>query len=99
MSKKKKKPTPIQHRPQPRALTPKLERQLDQINDLLKQGDAAEALRQLETLHNANPRQPDILSELIRIAALAEDKQTYLRYALRLSQLLPSDGDSCAITR
>lgn len=91
--KKAKKSTPPQHRPQPKSLTPKLERQLDQVNALLREGNTGEAVRLLEELHQTNPRQPDILNELINLYANIEDKQNYLRYAQRLFQLLPGDED------
>lgn len=98
MAKKKKKSTPVQHRPQPKALTPKLERQLEHIDELLADGETTEAGRQLEELHQTNPRNPDILWELLRIFAQVDDKRHYLRYAQRLAELIPGDEDALKAT-
>ena len=43
-NKNKKKSPPVQHRPQPKTLTPKLERQLDHVDSLLREGATAEAI-------------------------------------------------------
>ncbi len=92
-NKNKKKSSPVQHRPQPKALTPKLERQLEHVDSLLREGETAEAINELEELHQANPRQPDILHELVRISQEVDDRRRFLRYAQRLTELLPGDED------
>lgn len=70
-----------------------LDKELDQIDDLLAHRQHAKALEKLHQLASRYPRDRDVFAMLFNTAVDTKDSRTMLMAALRLAELEPDDPD------